>query len=399
MIILDGADLILPDRILDHGRLGVDGARITEISKSRGGLEAGPGAERRDLRGCLVAPGFIDVHVHGVLGVDSLDGDGAIETIAAALPRFGVTAFCPTTVACEPEALGRVLAAIGRGRASPPAAAARILPTHLESNFINPAFTGAQPLACLRLPPPTTRDPEAPFEGEAILAEIERRPADVGTVTLAPELAGGLDLIARFVKRGHRVSLGHSGATYDDAMDAIRAGARQATHLFNRMTPLGHREPGLPGAVLSTDEIAAEVIADGVHVHPAIIRAVVAAKQPSRVMAITDGTAGSGLPRGSRAKLGGRPITVREAAYLDDGTLAGSVATMDRVFAYLTGPVGLNPVEAALLCATNPARELGLDGHGCLSRDAVADLVVLDARMEIVETYVDGRRVYERQPA
>jgi N-acetylglucosamine-6-phosphate deacetylase len=396
MIILDGADLILPDRILDRGRLVLDAARIVEISESRGGLAAGPGAERRELHGCLIAPGFIDVHVHGILGVDSLDGDGAIGTIAAALPRFGVTAFCPTTVACEPEALGRVLAAIGRDRTSPSPTAARILPGHLESNFINPAFAGAQPLSCLRLPPRAGRDPEAPFSGEAILAEIERRPADVGIITMAPELAGGLELVARFVRAGHRVSLGHSGATYDEAMAAVRAGARQATHLFNRMTPLGHREPGLPGAVLCADEIAAEVIGDGVHVHPAVIRAVVSAKQPSRVMAITDGTAGSGMPRGSRAKLGGRPITVREAAYLDDGTLAGSVATMDRVFACLTGSVGLSPVDAALLCATTPARELGLDGHGYLARDAVADLVVLDRRMQVVETYIGGRRVYER---
>ena len=174
------------------------------------------------------------------------------------------------------------------------------------------------------------------------------------------------------------------------------AGARQATHLFNRMTPAGHREPGLAGAALCHDDIAAEIVCDGVHVHPAIVRLAVAAKGPSRVMAVTDGTAGSGLEPGARATLGGRPITVREAAYLDDGTLAGSVLTMDRAFAFLAGPVGLSLVDAVRLTSTTPARELGLQGHGVLVAGASADLVVLDRRFQVVETYVAGRRVFGR---
>ena len=201
-----------------------------------------------------------------------------------------------------------------------------------------------------------------------------RRP-DVGIVTLAPELDGGLDLIRWLTARGHRVSLGHSAATFERGARGDCRRRAHATHLFNRMPPFEHRAPGLVGAILQTDEVAAELICDGVHVHPAVVRTAIAAKRPSRVLAITDGTAASGLPAGARAMLGGQPITVRDsAAFLDDGTLAGSVSTMDRVFQMLVGPIGLSLVDAATVCSTTAARELGLVGHGVLAVDAVADL-------------------------
>jgi N-acetylglucosamine-6-phosphate deacetylase len=216
-------------------------------------------------------------------------------------------------------------------------------------------------------------------------------------VTLAPELDGGLDLVRWLTARGHRVSLGHSAATYDEAMAAIAAGARHATHLFNRMPPLAHRAPGLAGAVLQADEVAAEIICDGHHVHPAMVRMAIAAKKPSRVFAITDATAAAALPVGSSALLGGQPITAGEStAILADGTIAGSIATMDRVFQTLVGRVGLSLTDAVTVCATTPARELGLVGHGVLAPDAVADLVVLDSRFTVVQTYIGGQLVYAR---
>jgi len=197
------------------------------------------------------------------------------------------------------------------------------------------------------------------------------------------------------------VSLGHSGATYDEALAAIAAGARQATHLFNRMPPLNHRSPGLAGAVLQAEEVAAEIICDGFHVHPAVVRAAIAAKRPSRVLAISDGTAAAGLQPGSRAMLGGQPILAAAGtAVLEaDGTIAGSIATMDRVFQLLVGRVGVSVVDAAVLCATTPARELGLVGHGLLAVDAAADVVVLDANFTVVQTYIGGRLSYSRNTA
>ena len=227
------------------------------------------------------------------------------------------------------------------------------------------------------------------WTGDDILAEIAAARPDVGIVTIAPELDGAIDLIRDLVSDGHHVSLGHSGATYDQAMDGIRAGARQATHLFNRMTPIGHRAPGLAGAVLESDEVIAELICDGVHVHPGMMRVALAAKRAEGIMAITDGTAGSGLSPGAKATLGGRTITIRDAAYL------GSVLTMDRAFARLTSEVGVSLSDAAAVCSATPARALGLQGFGVIALGAVADLVVLDRDLRVVQTWVAGTLVYE----
>ena len=303
MIVLSGAALVLPDRILSPGTLTIDDGRIVEIRPDQpSGAHAAFG-----FPGHYIIPGFIDVHVHGVAGVDTLDPDvtDAVDQIAATLPRYGVTAFCPTTVACSPSALRSVLDQVRRARESPRAGSSRVLPAHLESNFINPDYNGAQPAGCLRSPRAALAPAgeargakEGGFSGSEILAEIERARPDVGIVTLAPELDGAIDLVRWLAERGHRVSLGHSGATFDEALAAITAGACHATHLFNRMPPLNHRAPGLAGAVLQADEVAAEIICDGFHVHPALVRAAIAAKRPSRVMAITDATAVAGLPLG-----------------------------------------------------------------------------------------------------
>ena len=380
---LTGAMLVLPDRLVPSGQIVIESGRITEISPAatRGG---------RDLHGHFIVPGFIDVHVHGVQGVDALDGQEAVSRIAEVMPRFGVTAFCPTSIACPPAQLKEMLRAVRAAREAAVSTSARVLPAHLESNFINPEFNGAQPLGCIRLPHQT---PDGEFSGREVLDEIAAARADVGIITLAPEMDGVLDLIPELVRHGHRVSLGHSGATYEQARAGILAGARHATHLFNRMTSLHHRQPGLPGAVLESDDVAAEIICDGVHVHPAAVRMAVAAKGTPKVIAITDGTAGSGLNRGERASLGGRTITVGDAAYLEDGTLAGSVLTMDRAFGILVKAMGFTLMDAAQMCATTPARELGLHGCGAIARDAVADLVVLDADLNVVETYISGIRV------
>jgi N-acetylglucosamine-6-phosphate deacetylase len=415
MILLSGADLVLPDRVLGGGTLALDGERIADIIS---GARAG-GAD--DLHFSFpdhyIVPGFIDVHVHGVEGTDTLDGGTAITTIAERLTRYGVTGFCPTSIACEPARLRRMLSGVRIARTTRPPGGARVLPAHLESNFLNPEFKGAQPLDCLRLPPkvphrgqtgvrpgsdrgqtgvrPGSDRGQTSWTGEDILKEIAAARPDVGIVTVAPEIEGGLDLIRELVTHGHHVSLGHSGATYEEAQEGIRAGARHATHLFNRMSGMTHKAPGLPGAILESDEVTAELICDGVHVHPAVMRAALAAKRPERVMAITDGTAGSGMPRGYKSSIGGRPITIRDAAYLDDGTLAGSSLTMDRAFAKLTSEIGLSLPDAAIVCATTPARALGLQGFGVIATGAMADLVVLDRDLRVVQTWVSGVLAFE----
>ena len=392
MIVLAGGDLVLPDRILSSASLVIEGDRIAAL-ESRERVDAA-GATIIDVGDHYVVPGFVDVHVHGSLGHDTLDGADALAAIAGVLPRFGVTAFCPTTGACSPADLATVLSAVRDARVTPRAGSARVLPAHLESNFINPDYRGAQPLTCIRQP---ARDlpPTADFTGAQILDVIATHRADVGIVTLAPEMPGGLDLVAKLVAAGHRVSLGHTGATFEQANDAIDAGIRHATHLFNRMSPLAHRAPGATGAALAREEVVAELICDGVHVHPAVCRVAIATKGVGGIMAITDATAGAGLAVGSHARLGGQRITVRDgAAFLDEGTIAGSTLTMNRAFRTIATQFGASIVDAAQLCSTTPARQLGLTGFGVIATGAMADLVVLDRGFGVARTFIGGREVW-----
>jgi N-acetylglucosamine-6-phosphate deacetylase len=412
MIVLAGGDLVLPARIITNGSLLIDGGRVAGIEPRRVNPS---GATVVDASDCYVVPGFIDVHVHGIEGLDTLDEGSPVAQIAARVPRYGVTAFCPTTVACPPQALRSVLTQVAAARVDRPMGSARVLPAHLESNFINPEYTGAQPAECLRIPDARRADarradagraalygpPDRPgdFSGSDILDVIAAARPDVGIVTLAPELPGGIDLVRALVAAGHRVSLGHTGANVDEAIAAIEAGATRATHLFNRMTPMTHRAPGVAGAVLAREEVVAELVCDGFHVHPAMCRVAIAAKGAGGIMAITDATGGSGLAPGSTARLGGRRIRVTEdAVLLDDGTLAGSTLTMDRAFRMLVTSFGQSVADAATMCATTPARQLGLTGFGVLAEGAAADVVVLDRGFRVVRTFIDGRQAWGRTP-
>jgi N-acetylglucosamine-6-phosphate deacetylase len=393
MILLAGADLVLPDRLLRASSVLIDGERIVAIEPRA--IDAPAGARRLDLPGRTIVPGFVDVHVHGIEGHDVLDGPGAIAAVAARLPRYGVTSFCPTSIACDPASLRSMLAEASALIDSLPRDAARVLPAHLESNFINPAYSGAQPLDCLRSPSVATRDATAdsrePFTGRDILDVIEAERRAVGIVTIAPELEGGLDLVARLEAAGPVVSIGHSGATYEQSLAAIDAGVSHATHLFNRMSPMTHRAPGIPGAVLQSERVRVELVCDGFHVHPAMMTMVLRSKGAAGVMAITDGTAGSGLPVGARARLGRRPIIVTErTAELEDGTVAGSVLTMDAAFRLLMR-LGATPIDAARMCATTPADQVRRIDVGRIAEGAMADLVVLDGEWRVERTFLAGR--------
>ena len=385
MIVFAGADLVLPDRVLPRSSIVIDGDRIAAIEPA---IIDGPAhATRVDLSGCVIVPGFIDVHVHGVEGHDVLDDGDAVRAVASRLPRYGVTAFCPTSIACAPAALRAMLRAIDAARTDRADGMARVLPAHLESNFINPSYKGAQPETCLR----TIRAADGEFTGQQIVDVLVEQRANVGIVTLAPEIDGGIELVQQLRAAGHIVSIGHTGATYEEACDAFDAGITHATHLFNRMTPMSHRAPGVPGAVLNADHVKAELICDGFHVHPALMRMAIRTKGAAAVLAITDGTAGSGLAVGSRTRLGGRPIRVTaRTAELDDGTLAGSVLTMDGAFRTLVNTVGASLVDAAWMCATTPARQLGLSELGRIEVGAMADLALLGSDLRVRGTYIAG---------
>jgi N-acetylglucosamine-6-phosphate deacetylase len=390
MIVLAGAILVLPERVIEAGSIVVSDGRIEAIHDRV--ITKPAGATYLDLAGHVIVPGFIDVHVHGVEGVDVLDDEQAVARVAAILPKYGVTAFCPTSIACTPEKLSALLSGVTAARATRAPGSARVLPAHLESNFINPEFNGAQPLTCLRIPRAQgARGAQGAFTGDEILNVIATERSSVGIVTLAPELPGGIDLVRDLVKQGHRVSLGHTGATYDEARAAIDAGARHATHLFNRMSLMSSRAPGVAGAVLESSAVAAELICDGVHVHPALMAMAIRAKTTRRMMAITDGTAGAGLPPGSRTRLGDRAIVVTDrCALLDDGTLAGSILSMDGAFRMLANDLKLSLSDASRLCSTTAAEELGLAEYGSIAIGKTADLVVLTRDLRVLQTYVAG---------
>jgi N-acetylglucosamine-6-phosphate deacetylase len=390
MIVLAGAILVLPERVIEAGSIVVSDGRIEAIHDRV--ITKPAGATYLDLAGHVIVPGFIDVHVHGVEGVDVLDDEQAVARVAAILPKYGVTAFCPTSIACTPEKLSALLSGVTAARATRAPGSARVLPAHLESNFINPEFNGAQPLTCLRIPRAQgARGAQGAFTGDEILNVIATERSSVGIVTLAPELPGGIDLVRDLVKQGHRVSLGHTGATYDEARAAIDAGARHATHLFNRMSLMSSRAPGVAGAVLESSAVAAELICDGVHVHPALMAMAIRAKTTRRMMAITDGTAGAGLPPGSRTRLGDRAIVVTDrCALLDDGTLAGSILSMDGAFRMLANDLKLSLSDASRMCSTTPAEELGLAEYGSIAIGKTADLVVLTRDLRVWQTYVAG---------
>jgi N-acetylglucosamine-6-phosphate deacetylase len=400
VIAIAGGDVVVADRVITGGTVIIDGDRIAVIERH---FSDGPaGATVIDARGCHVVPGFIDVHVHGCRGYDALDDGTPVARLASLLPAFGVTAFCPTSVACGPGVLSAFLKQVSHLRTGG-TTGARVLAAHVESNFLNPDFAGAQPMECLRVPAAAAAPANARASGAAdfsasdILAVMAAHPDDIAVVTLAPELPGAIDLVRALASAGHRVSLGHSGASYDVALEAVAAGATHATHLFNRMPPVSHRAPGLAGAVLEAPEVAVELIADGVHVHPAICRLAIASKGTGRVMAISDGTAAAGLPVGSTALLGGRRIRAgAHAAELDDGTLAGSTAAMDRIFSTLVTSCGVSIVDAAAMCSLTPARQLGLVGLGVIAEGAYADVVVLGPRLDVRVTVVGGRVVYSK---
>lgn len=392
-VVLSGADIVLPDRVIAGGTIILEGGRIAAIEPRA--IDTRSNSTVVDLANHIIVPGFIDVHLHGIEGVDVLDGAEAVADVASRLPKYGVSAFCPTSVASAPQRLTTLLESVTRARSARASTAARVLPAHLESNFINPEWNGAQPARCLRVYQPHGRQPEGEFTGRDIVAAIASHRSSVGIVTLAPELPGGLDLVRDLVHAGHRVSLGHTGASYEQACDAIAAGAHHATHLFNRMSSLTSRSPGVVGAVLESDAVAAEIICDGHHVHPSLVSMAVRLKSASRMMAITDGTAAAGLPAGTRTRLGDQTIIAGDrTALLEDGTLAGSILTMDAAFRMLVQRIGLPLTDAARMCATTPAMALKASEIGSISVGNFADLAVLTRELRVARTYLAGEPSY-----
>ena len=365
---LDG--LILTPTGWLRGTLAIDAGRVVAL---QGDAVAGE-AWRGSIEPILL-PGFIDLHVHGGGGADTMQAGEAIHTIARTHSRYGTTSMLATTMTAprgEIEAALRALAGACRTRGN---GAARVLGVHLEGPYISPDKLGAQPAFAA-----------APSAAEILALHAL---APIRVVTLAPELAGALETTAALVAAGIRVQIGHSSASYEQACAALHGGASGFTHLFNAMSALHHRAPGAVGAALA-HAAHAELIPDLLHVHPGAMRA--ALRAIPGLYCVTDATAAAAMPDGEYRL--GRHVVHKCAGgvRLADGTLAGSTLTMDQALRNLVGEsgLGLDLAEASLRVSTHAARYLGLADRGHLGVGAWADIVVLDAQLRVRRVIVEG---------
>jgi N-acetylglucosamine-6-phosphate deacetylase len=345
---------------------------------------------RLDATGLVVVPGFVDLQCNGAAGVDITAEPERLWEVAAALPRWGVTAWLPTIVTAPAAVRARALAALHSG---PPGAAAGEPPVavplglHLEGPFLAPERRGAHPAELLRAPDPSL-----------VADEGWRRQSGVALVTLAPELPRALEVVADLVAAGVVVSAGHSSASAEQATAAIDAGVTAVTHLFNAMGPLHHRDPGLAGVALTDVRVRVGAIADGVHLHPAIV-ALAARALRERLCLVTDAVAALGLPAG-RVALGVlEAFASDDGVRLADGTLAGSDRSLDRAVRNLMAFADVSLPAAVAAVTASPAALLGLGDRGTIGSDAVGDLVLLDPAGEVVATVIGGRVAFDRRAA
>lgn len=370
--ILNGK-VILKDQVID-ANVFVSGSKITEISKRQ------PEDETViDAKGRYVSPGFIDVHSHGRGGSDTMyPSFDDINTITTASIKTGVTSILPTTMTMSVEdtyaAIKNVAENIDKVDGS------KILGVHMEGPFFNKKYKGAQPEEFMI--EPTVENYHA-LTGEYDWA--------VKKLSLAPEREGCIPLIEYLVKEGVTVSIGHTDATYDQAVAGINAGATSGTHTYNAMTPLTHRNPGVVGAIMSHDQVYAELILDGIHVSFPAAKVLLKAKGLDKVMLITDSIEASGLPDG-QYKLGNQPVYVKDnAARLKDGTLAGSILALNDAVKNAYKNLDLTIYEAVNLASYNPAKNLNLIDLGEIAVNKTADIIMFDDDIRVDFAMVDGK--------
>ncbi len=344
------------------------------------------GAKVVDLAGLNLLAGFIDLHVHGGGGFSLMTEDAEeIRSYARWVVSKGITSFLATLAAASRPQMERWLATVSAlgeevdGGAHP-------LGAHLEGPFLNPKHKGALLPAALRPP-----------DRAEFLGYVRAAGGRLKVIVVAPELPGAAEVIGVAREQGLVVSMGHTDATYEEAREAISHGVTQATHCFNAMRPFHHRDPGCLGAILASPQVTAELIGDGVHVHPGAMALLLRAKGPVRTILVTDGVAPTGLGSGTYS-FGGRPVVVKDGVFiLPDGTISGSAATMDHMVRNLVelGLVSLQ--EASRMASLNAATVLGLDRRkGRVAPGFDADLVALDESLEVAMTFVGGQLVYSR---
>lgn len=379
-LLITNAKIVTPTAVYARGWLLADGKSIHCIGK--GDAPTYEGAQVIDAGGLTLLPGFVDVHVHGAVGQEVMDAspDG-LRAMARFYAEHGVTGFLPTTWTAQQDKIMPALEMIAETIGVQPEGAA-VLGAHLEGPFINVEKRGAQREQDVRR---AGRDEALAYLNLEILRLL----------VLAPEFEENKWLIGECVKRGVTVSIAHSNANYNQVVEAERLGLSHATHTYNAMVGLSHREPGAIGAIMTLPDIYAELIADNIHVHPAAMQVLYKAKGADRVVLITDAVRGAGMP-GGEYLIDDRTVTVKDGAVrLRDGTLAGSTLTMDRALANFLKATGeplekiwqtssLNALRSVHLSALKGSIEVGKD----------ADLVLVDAEINVSLTVAEGEIVY-----
>lgn len=333
-------------------------------------------------------PGLIDIHIHGVNGADVMDATAeALETMSAALPKEGTTSFLATTMTQSQAAIEHALINSGNYiEKQQSSGKAEILGIHLEGPYVNKAKAGAQPVE---------------FIVDSSIEQFKKwnnlAKQSIKIVTLAPEQPGGMEMVKYLNENGIIASIGHSDATYEEVTQAIEAGAKHVTHLFNQMRGLHHREPGVVGAALLRDELTAEIIADGVHVRPEMVKLAFQQKGKKELILITDAMRAKCLKNGVY-DLGGQAVTVEDGkAVLHDGTLAGSILKLGHAMKNMMDFTRCTLEDTIQMASVNPAKQLNVfDRKGTITIGKDADIVILDEQLEVAMTFCRGELAYHR---
>jgi len=372
--------LVTPREEIEDGLVTVEEGKIRHVGK----WKEGQYDHLLDFRGHYVTPGLVDIHVHGGGGHDSTTPEG-LGGLSRFLAEAGVTSFLPTTHTAPHEELLEAVEIIGRGIEGG-VNGANPLGIHMEGPYINPEMSGAQNAAHIRPPD---------------LEELEKvNQASMGhlrMVTLAPEVEGAMDAIRWLTSRGIVPAAGHTDSSYETMGEAINAGLSHASHLFNRMSPFDHREPGASGAALADDRVTVELVPDGFHLHPATLKITSRLKGPGNVALVSDATPPTGLPDG-KYSFGGLKIIVADGkSTLESGSLAGSTITLSDALRNMVRLAGSSLREAVEMASTTPARIAGYsESKGRLAPGFDSDITILDRGLNPVLTIVSGKIVYRR---